>query len=111
MPRKKKLKTILRTLHYQVGLISAFFLVLLAITGFLLNHSRDFGLHEVDMSFEVIMWWYGIPEPIFNLERIIIDLHSGRFFGMPGWLFMDLTALAILFFVGTGIYLWYKKQK
>lgn len=111
MARKKSLKTILRKLHYQAGLASALFLVILSISGFLLNHSRSFGLHEVDMSFDFIMWWYGIPEPIFTLERIIIDIHSGRFFGLPGTLFMDITAFATIFLVGTGIYTWYKNRK
>lgn len=111
MSKKKSWRMILRTWHYRIGLVAALFLVVLSVSGVMLNHSRFLGLHDVDMNFEFIMWWYGVPEPIFNLERVVIDIHSGKFFGFPGTLFMDLTALATIFLIATGIYTWYKNRK
>ena len=41
----------------------------------------------------------GIP-----FDRILHDLHSGRFFGALGPWLMDVTGIALLWLVGTGLY-------
>lgn len=41
-----------------------------------------------------------------NWERVILDIHSGRFFGALGPWFMDLVALALMIMAISGIYLW-----
>ena len=96
--------------HRYVGLAAAVFVALFAITGLLLNHSRALGLHHINVSSDWMMRWYGVPEPIITLERVVIDMHSGRFFGVPGLVMADLAAIAILFLICSGIYVWYKKR-
>lgn len=43
---------------------------------------------------------------IFNLERILLDLHSGRFFGEFGVYFIDLTSLLFTFLAMSGCLIW-----
>lgn len=44
-------------------------------------------------------------------ERVVLDLHSGRFFGDMGVLFIDLTAIALVFSSISGLWLWLKKGR
>ncbi len=50
-----------------------------------------------------------------KLERVILDLHSGRFLGHGGVFFMDLVAIFMLFLVLSGFWLWstriFKRKK
>ncbi len=39
-------------------------------------------------------------------ERVLLDIHSGRFFGTFGPWFMDLVALSLIIMAISGIYLW-----
>ena len=119
--KKKSLRRVFYVWHYTVGLFASIFLLLLAITGILMNHSRSLGLEQVDMSFFWLLNWYGmamsmeelaqIDEPIITLERIIIDAHNGTLFGMAGPLVMDLAAFSIIFLISTGIYNYIKIRK
>ncbi|MEE9352360.1 MAG: PepSY-associated TM helix domain-containing protein [Thiotrichaceae bacterium] len=43
------------------------------------------------------------------LERIILDLHSGRVAGMAGVYFMDFMALLLIFLAITGVMMWSKR--
>ena len=43
------------------------------------------------------------------LERIILDLHSGRFFGQFGVYFIDMVAILMLFLSFSGMYMWFKR--
>ena len=98
------------TWHRVVGLFAAVFVAMFAITGILINHSRRLDLHNVNVSSQWMMDWYNIPEPIITLERVIIDIHSGHFFGVTGPYFMDAAAVAMLFLIFSGVYTWYKKR-
>lgn len=40
-----------------------------------------------------------------NLERVLLDLHTGRFFGGAGAFALDVVAIGVLFLIATGI--WY----
>lgn len=40
------------------------------------------------------------------LERVLLDLHSGRLFGHAGVLVMDLAALALMGLAGSGLWMW-----
>ena len=42
-------------------------------------------------------------------ERVILDLHSGRFLGDFGIYIIDLAALLFLFLAVTGIWMWFKR--
>ncbi len=49
-----------------------------------------------------------------SLERIVLDLHSGRIFGGWGVYFMDLIAIFMIFLASSGTWLWvmrYVKRK
>ena len=41
-----------------------------------------------------------------TLEKYLTDLHTGKLFGDLFWPLYDLTAIAIVLFVGTGLYIW-----
>ncbi len=44
-------------------------------------------------------------------EQVILDLHSGRFFGQFGVLFMDFLAILIIVLSITGIYIWVRQAR
>jgi len=46
-----------------------------------------------------------------SLERLLLDLHSGRFFGSAGVLVYDLLALAIGFLAISGLILWARGRR
>ena len=45
-------------------------------------------------------------EPQVTLGKYLTDLHTGKLFGDSLWLVYDLVAIAIIFFTGSGIYIW-----
>ncbi|MEH6466400.1 MAG: PepSY-associated TM helix domain-containing protein [Porticoccus sp.] len=49
--------------------------------------------------------------PGISLETLILDLHSGRFFGNAGVLFVDLIGLLICLLALTGLWAWYSHNK
>lgn len=46
-----------------------------------------------------------------SLYRVMLDLHSGRLFGWPGRTLMDLSALAVILLVTSGIGGWLRKSR
>jgi len=44
-------------------------------------------------------------------ERVLLDLHSGRFFGTHGIWLMDGAALLMLFLAGSGVLIWLKRKR
>ncbi|WP_096084839.1 PepSY-associated TM helix domain-containing protein [Agaribacterium haliotis] len=44
-------------------------------------------------------------------ERVVLDLHAGRFLGAWGPWLMDLVALFFIFLVVSGVYLWSRESK
>ena len=46
-----------------------------------------------------------------SLYRILLDLHSGRLFGSTGRTMADLTAVAVILLLFTGVTGWFKKTK
>ncbi len=48
---------------------------------------------------------------VISLEKLMLDLHAGRFMGVLGPLFLDLMALCFCAFSATGIYMWSTKRK
>ena len=45
---------------------------------------------------------------IIQLETLILDLHSGRFFGQYGVLFFDFIAILLIFLAISGVFVWFK---
>ena len=46
-----------------------------------------------------------------NWERIILDTHSGRFFGYIGVLFMDMVGILLILLSLSGIYIWIRYSR
>jgi len=46
-----------------------------------------------------------------SLERLLLDLHSGRFFGPAGILIYDLLALTLGFLALSGLVLWWRSRR
>ena len=49
--------------------------------------------------------------PGISMETLILDLHSGRFFGTAGVLFVDLIGLLICILALTGLWAWYSHYR
>ena len=49
--------------------------------------------------------------PGISMETLILDLHSGRFFGTVGVLFIDLVGLLICLLALTGLWAWYSHHR
>ena len=50
------------------------------------------------------------PGPSISLETVILDLHSGRFFGQFGVFFIDLIGLLVCILSITGLMAWMKRR-
>ena len=106
--------------HRTLGIIAAGFIVLVAVTGILLNHNAALGLQQQEITHPWLLDHYDInavsddafsyPETL-TLDRVILDLHTGRFFGTAGRIIMDLAAVAMLLLAFTGIRLWRLRSK
>jgi len=46
-----------------------------------------------------------------SLEKVLLDLHSGRFFGTAGVIVYDLLALALGFLALSGLVLWWRSRR
>ena len=46
-----------------------------------------------------------------SLETLILDLHSGRFFGNAGVLFVDIVGLLLCILAITGLWAWFNHQR
>ncbi len=49
--------------------------------------------------------------PRLPLQRVLLDLHSGRIFGRYGPLAVDLLGLTLAFLGATGFYLWFRTHR
>ncbi|MDT8452117.1 MAG: PepSY domain-containing protein [Gammaproteobacteria bacterium] len=45
-----------------------------------------------------------------SMERVILDLHSGRLFGAYGVYVMDAAAIALLWLAFSGLWVWWKRK-
>lgn len=46
-----------------------------------------------------------------TLERVVLDLHSGRIFGQSGVYLMDAAAIALLWLSISGFWIWWQRSK
>ena len=106
--------------HRSLGIAAAFFAAVLAVTGILLNHNAALGLQQKQITQAWLLDHYDInsvPEDEFSypetltLDRVILDIHTGRFFGDAGRIVMDIVALAMLLLSLTGVCLWFGRRK
>ncbi len=102
----------IRRWHYRTGLISATLIILLTITGFILNHSDHWNLNQIPLPTWLTKLAYNIPQQVESIhwERFLLDLHAGRFFGELQFLFLDFSAFCLIFLSASGIYSYWKKK-
>ncbi|MEZ5543496.1 MAG: PepSY domain-containing protein [Pseudomonadota bacterium] len=65
-PRSKARARLLRSLyiwHRYLGLAAAAFVVVLAATGLLLNHTEELGLDSINIASPALLDWYGVHAP------------------------------------------------
>ena len=95
-----------RAVHLLTGFVVALWLLLMALTGVLINHQEGLGFVETEVANRYLPDHYTDefhPETTrFNV--VLTDLHSGRFFGENGRLISDFIALLILISVASGVY-------
>jgi uncharacterized iron-regulated membrane protein len=102
---KRRYWTRTRRLHAALGLISAFNLILLVGTGFLLQHRDLLRLDELTVSRRILPSFYRPEDPGRGVRAdiVVTDLHSGRLFGTAGTLLLDAVTLVWLLMLATGL--------
>jgi len=48
---------------------------------------------------------------VLPVERVLLDMHSGRFFGRFGTLLFDIAALLLMFLALSGTWIWLKRKQ
>ena len=102
-----------RRLHAILGLISAFNLLVLISTGFLLQHSTLFRLDERMLTRKILPSGYRPQDGGGGVRAdiVVADLHSGRLFGVAGALALDIITLAWLVMLATGLVMYLSSQR
>lgn len=90
MTRSHKTRTPFKLLHSlyiwhrYIGLAAALFVILLAVTGLLLNHTDELGLDSIQVSSPALLDWYGIHAPAdiraFNAGTLTIAELNGQIY-------------------------------
>ncbi len=60
IPFARKLRILFLRWHRAVGIFSALFVLLLSLSGFILNHAHDWGIDQKGIAFKPLLHWYGI---------------------------------------------------
>lgn len=82
---------ILRIIHQTAGVLGAFIILVMAITGLLLNHRSLIGYSSSTK---------------FELQKIIFSLHSGSIGDASFVWLIDLGAICMIVLSFTGLWLW-----
>src|SRR5215470_15868810 len=109
-PRKSKW---VRRVHAFLGVVSAFNLLLLISTGFLLQHASLLKLDEKTIPRAVLPRSYRPQDGNYGVRAdiFVADLHSGRLFGTAGAVTLDVITLAWLTLLTTGLVMYVSKQR
>jgi len=111
-----------------ISAISVFLLLIISLTGILLVHQDSLkAIQTSRVPLSILPGHYGErleytrerqgTTEYFNNEKsvpmrwIILDLHTGDFFGKYGFLLYDIMALIMLVLGSTGIYMYFKIRK
>jgi hypothetical protein len=103
----------LRRLHALVGLVLTLNLLLLLVTGFLVQHREALGLEDKTIS---RAWLPESYRPLDGAEVradiVVTDVHSGRILGPNGALIIDAATLgwAVLLVSGLWIYVFGRRR-
>ena len=60
--------------HRKVGITAAFFVMLLVVSGLLLNHTKHLNLQNIFVESEKLLKWYNI-QPKSQRKRFRVDQH------------------------------------
>jgi len=102
--RRRRLLHALRRLHLWIGLLSAFYFFLIALTGVALNHRQGLRLEERYVSRSWLSQSYRPDDGREVRADIVIgDLHSGLIFGKIGGPILDVVATVWLLSLITGL--------
>lgn len=112
-----------------LSLLISLLMIIISITGILYNHHHDFKfLTSWRVPVEVVPDHFqerlektralqGIPDmgegqkQSVPLIWVVVDLHTGAFFGPLGRLFYDLIGVMFIVLAGSGIYLYWKRKR
>ncbi|HJV47258.1 MAG TPA: hypothetical protein VJ824_16190 [Bacillota bacterium] len=90
-----RMNHILRVIHRITGMIGSIIVLVLAITGILLNHRSWIGYNsEISMK----------------LQKFLFGLHSGTVNGVSIKWATDLGAICMIILSITGIFIWFRRQ-
>ena len=69
-------------------------------------------LESLSADTRAIIGGFDVGEGVsISLEKLVLDLHSGRLFGEGGWLLLDLFALLLCLGAVTGFVIWLRLQR
>ena len=93
-------------IHMVTGLAAAVWLLLIAVTGVLINHQESLGLLDAEISDRYLPGSYRADARTgtTRLNVIVTDLHSGRIFGVHGHWISDLIALFLVVSLTSGAF-------
>ncbi len=125
-----------RTIHiYSFGyfkwlsLLISLLMIIISLTGILYNHHHDLKFltswrvsaemlptHfqqrlEKTRALQGILAVEGKQEQTVPLIWVVVDLHTGDFFGPWGRLFYDVIGVMFMVLAGSGMYLYWKKKR
>ena len=111
-PTGTSLNRALRRIHLLSGLVAGLWLLMMAVTGVVINHQEALGLHSIEVSNRLLPGHYADEfHPESNpLGVVISDLHSGRFFGSQGKLLGDAAALLLIISVLSGGLCYFRRR-
>ena len=83
IPLHRRFRILFLKWHRTIGIFSAGFMLFLALSGFVLNHSQNFQLDKKFISSPSLLFWYGIKA----------DLNSKGFLQMDVLIFQDFNLM------------------
>lgn len=111
---KARRKQFLNRWHRRIGITVAVWLLLLAISGLLINHAHDWGLDQSNIPGTLQSLLYPMTmgdefeEAAFiSWERLVLDLHAARFLGSLALWFSDFMAGLLVLLSISGIWMWW----
>ncbi|MFQ5776370.1 MAG: hypothetical protein ACE5IP_00010 [Terriglobia bacterium] len=102
-----------RMVHIVSGFLVGVWLLMMAITGVLINHQTAWSLDEVEIHNRYLPAHYSdeFHGTTTRLHVIVADLHSGRFFAANGRLISDLAGLLLFISVCSGFYSYWLRRR
>lgn len=112
-PVQRRTSKWVRRTHALLGIVSAFNLLLLIGTGFLLQHASLLHLDERVVPRRILPSFYRPQDGVHGVRAdiFVTDLHSGRLFGVAGTLTLDVVTLAWLILLTTGVVMYFSRQR